>query len=190
MPLQPPPRLSCLLASVLALAGVVLTVASCSHLTPLGPAPPQPSHLRSPFVLQAMRIQPPAPAGGCPAGFTTLSAPGATPGACYRKLGTPVTISSAAVSPVSSSQPKPPPGQEAGPAQYGFTITLPAADMPALAAVTTTAADAQGPLAISVAGETWVLPIVGRPFTSRQFLIPLPSKNQALQLQRILASSG
>ena len=45
---------------------------SCSHLTPLGPDPaatmPQPHHLRSPFVLQDMRIQPPAPAGGCPAG--------------------------------------------------------------------------------------------------------------------------
>ena len=62
--------------------------------------------------------------------------------------------------------------------------------MPALAAVTTTAADAQGPLAISAAGRTWILPIVEQTFTSPQLLIPLPSKNQALQLQRILASSG
>jgi hypothetical protein len=190
MPLQPPPRLSCVLAGVLALAGIVLTVASCSHLTPLGPAPPQPSQLRSPFVLQAMRVQPPAPAGGCPAGFATLSAPGAGPGACYRKLGTPVTITSAAISPVSSSRPHPPPGQQAGPVQYGFTITLAAAEVPALTAVTTTAADAQGPLAISAAGRTWVLPIVGRPFTSPQLLIPLQTKNQALQLQRTLVSSG
>jgi hypothetical protein len=190
MPLQPPPRLSCVLAGLLALAGIVLTVAGCSHLTPLGPAPPQPSHLRSPFVLQAMRVQPPAPAGGCPAGFATLSAPGTSPGACYRKLGTPVTITSAAISPVSSSRPNPPPGQQAGPAQYGFTITLAAAEVPALTAVTTTAADAQGPLAISAAGRTWVLPIVGSPFTGPRLLIPLSTKNQALQLQRILASSG
>ena len=47
-----------------------------------------------------------------------------------------------------------------------------------------------GPLAISAAGRTWVLPIVGSPFTGPQLLIPLPTKNQALQLQHILASSG
>jgi len=61
-------------------AGLMLTVAGCGHLTPLGPdaaatAPP-PSHLRSPLVLQAMRVQPPAPAGGCPARFTMISVPG------------------------------------------------------------------------------------------------------------------
>jgi hypothetical protein len=48
MPFQPSPRLSSVLASVLA-AGVMLTVAGCSHLTPLGPDPaatmPQPHHL-------------------------------------------------------------------------------------------------------------------------------------------------
>ena len=59
------PRLPSALASVLA-AGVVLAVASCSHITPLGPAAttPQPRHLRSPFVLEAVRIQPPSPTGG------------------------------------------------------------------------------------------------------------------------------
>jgi predicted small lipoprotein YifL len=62
------PRLSSVLAAMLA-AGLMLAVAGCGHLTPLGPdaaatAPP-PSHLRSPLVLQAMRVQPPAPAGGC-----------------------------------------------------------------------------------------------------------------------------
>jgi len=35
MPFRPPPRLASVLASVLA-AGLMLTVASCSHLTPLG----------------------------------------------------------------------------------------------------------------------------------------------------------
>ena len=54
-------------------------------------------------------------------------------GQCYRKTGTPVTITSAAVSPVSSFRPPPPPGQQqAVPVQYGFWITVPAADVPAL----------------------------------------------------------
>jgi hypothetical protein len=189
MPFPLPPRVLTAGASVLA-AGVMLTVAGCSGLTPLGPDPaatmPQPRPLRSPFVLQAMRVQP-ATLAGCPAGFTPLSGASATPGACYGKLGTPVTITSAAVSSV--SQPKPPPGQAAGPVPYEFTITLPVADGPALTAVTTTAAAAHGPLTISVAGQTWVLPIVADPFTGRQLMVPLLSRNQALQLQRILASS-
>jgi hypothetical protein len=87
------PRSASVLASMLA-AGLVLTVAGCSHLTPLGPdaaatAPP-PSHLRSPIVLTAMRVQPPAPAGGCPARFTMISVPG-NPGQCVRPVDTPVT---------------------------------------------------------------------------------------------------
>jgi hypothetical protein len=190
MTFQHPPRPASVLASVLA-AGLMLTAVSCSHLTPLGPdALPQPHHLRSPFVLQAMRMEPPAPVDGCPAGYTLFPEPDTDPGLCARPVGSPVTITSAAVSPLSSFQPKPPLGQPAGPAQYGFTITLPAADVPALTAVTTTAAHVQGPLSLSVAGRTWLLPIVVRPFTSRQLQIPMPSRNQALQLQRILASSG
>jgi hypothetical protein len=62
--------------------------------------------------------------------------------------------------------------------------------VPELTAVTTTAADAQGPLALSVDGRTWVLPLVSRPFTGRQFIVPLTSKNQAVQLQRLLVPSG
>jgi hypothetical protein len=147
-----------------------------------------PHHLRSPFVLQAMRVRQPTPAGGCQVGYTML--PGANPGMCYRKTGAPVTITSAAVSPVTAYQPKPPPGRAAGPAQYEFLVTLPATDAPALTAVTTTAYNAQGALAISVAGRSWALPIVARPFTGRQFQIPLSNRNQALQLQRILAASG
>jgi hypothetical protein len=207
MPAQRPPRPPSVLASVLAAAGIVLAVAGCSHIAPLGPDAaanlPQPHHLRSPFVLEAMRVQPPTPAGGCQAGYTAL--PGANPVAvagrphrahldgalvvsqCYRKTGTPVTITSAAVSPVSLQ--KPPPGQKA-PNQYDFVITLPAADVPALTAVTTTAYHARGALAISVAGKTWALPMVAGPFIGPQLQIPMPSRNQALQLQRSLASSG
>jgi hypothetical protein len=199
MPFQLPPRLSSVLVSVLA-AGVMLTVASCSHLTPLGPDPaatmPQPHHLRSPLILQDMRAQP----GGCPAGYVTNSG---NPGPCYGpKTGPPVTITSAAVSPVFSFRPPPPPGQQAASVQYGFSITVPAADVPALAAVLPTAPGPSGPPTasvvtsataiptISVAGRTWVLLGYGTRFADREFDVTLPSRNQALQLQRILAASG
>ena len=207
MPFQPPPRLSEAAASVLA-ADLMLTVASCSHLTPLGPGPaatlPQPHHLRSPFVLQVVHVPSPAPVGSCPAGYVMLPGDG-SPGTCYRTTGTQVTITSAAVSPVSSFQPPPPPGQQAVPVQYAFWITVPAADAPALTAVTTTVTGPQRPpgpqgppvasvatsaLIISAAGRTWVLVGFGTRFTGRELEVALSSRNQALQLQRILAASG
>jgi hypothetical protein len=196
------PRLSSVLASVLT-AGLMLIMASCSHLTPLGPdaaaTMPQPHHLRSPLVLQAMRVQQPMPVGGgCAAGYVTF--PG---GGCYRTTGTWVTITSAAVSPVSPFRPPPPPGQQAVPVQYVFWITVPAADAPALTAVTTTVTGPQSPhqgpptasaatsvLTISVAGRTWVLVGFATRFTGREFEVSLPSRNEALQLQRMLAASG
>ena len=207
MPFRTPLRLPAAAASVLA-AGLMLTVASCSHLTPLGPDPaatmPQPHHLRSPLVLQNVGIQPPAPAGGCPAGYVMLPG-GGSPGTCYRTTGTRVTITSAAVSPVSPFRPPPPPGQQAVPVQYVFWITVPAADAPALTAFITTVTGPQSPqqgpptattsaattaLTISVAGRTWVLAGFGTGFTGRQLQVALPSRNQALQLQRILAAPG
>ena len=186
------PRPASVLASMLA-AGLVLTVAGCGHLTPLGPdaaatAPP-PSHLRSPLILQAMRVQPPAPAGGCPARFTRISVPG-NPGECVRPLDTPVTITSAAVSAVSSFQPRTASGQASGPPAYQIMITLPAADVAAATAVVTTAYDSRGGVDFSVAGRSWGLPMVFKPFRSRQLSVALPSKNQALQLHRLLVSSG
>ena len=76
----PRPLLPSALASVLAAAGIVLAVASCTgHITPLGPDQaatlPQPHHLRSPLILQDMRTQGPRPVGsvGCPAGWVTVS---------------------------------------------------------------------------------------------------------------------
>lgn len=188
MPYHPPPRPSPVLASMLA-AGLMLAVASCSHLTPLGPAAgrPQLRHLRSPIVLQAMRVQPPASAGGCPAGFTKLSAPGQGPG-CYRPLGTPVTFTTAAVSPGPTVGPASP--TNAPPSAYGLLIALPAADRAELTAVTTQAYDSGGAIDISVDGKTWALPPVTRPFTGGLLEILLPGRNQALQLQRILTSSG
>jgi hypothetical protein len=185
-------RPASVLAGLLA-AGLMLTVAGCGHLLPLGPdaaatAPP-PSHLRSPIVLRAMSVQPPTPAGGCPARFTMISVPG-NPGECVRPLDTPVTITSASVSAVSSFQPRTPSGQAQGPPAYQIMITLPAADVTAATAVVTTAYDSRGGVDFSVAGRTWALPMVLRPFRSQQLSIALTSKNQALQLHRLLVSPG
>jgi hypothetical protein len=191
MPFRSSPRLWRVLASALA-AGLMLAVGGCSQITPLGPDPaatlPQPHHLRSPFTLEAVRARAATQAGGCPAGYVTL--PGDNPGQCYRKTGTPVTITAAAVSPVSlGASPKPPAGEPAPPAQYVFTVTLQAAEAPGLTAVTTTAHQVHGSLAISVAGRTWVLPFVAGPFTGLQFQIPLP-KSQAFQLHSLLVPAG
>jgi hypothetical protein len=201
------PRRPSALASVLAAAGIVVAVAGCSgRITPLGPdqaaTVPQPHHLRSPLILQDVRTQGlVSPPGGCPAGWITLSG-GA--GACYRKTGTPVTITSAAVSPVFSFRPPTPPGQQAEPVQYGFSITVPAADVPALAAVLPMASGPPAPPGppsasavtaatptptISVAGRTWILLGYGA-LEGREFGVTLPSRDQALQLQRILAASS
>ena len=207
MPFQSLPRLLSVLASVLA-AGVMLTVASCSHVTPLGPDPattmPQPHQLRSPLVLEDMRMQHSTPGGGCPAGSAALSG---IAGPCYRTTGTPATITSAGVSPITSFQPPTPPGQQqAEPTRYGFWITVPAADAPAVTAVILAAegqgsSGAQGPVAsavpasqpvpaISVAGQTSLLVGFTIRFTGREVEVFLASRNQALQLQRILAASG
>ena len=201
MPYQRP-RLPSALAGVLAAAGLVLAVASCTgRITPLGPgqdaALPQPHHLRSPLILQDMLTQGLVPPpGGCPAGWVTLS------GGCYRKTGAPVTITSAAVSPVFPFRPPTPPGQQAPPVQYGFSITVPAADVPALAAVLPTGSGPPGPPSasavtsatpiptVSVAGRTWVLLGYAAPSAGGQFDVMLPSRNQALQLHHLLVPAG
>ena len=205
MPFQPPPRLPAAAASVLA-AGLLLTVAGCSHLTPLGPDPaaamPQPHHLRSPLVLRVVRVPRSAPVGGCPAGYLTLPG-GGSPAMCYRTTGRQVTITSAAVSPVSPFRPPPPPGQRAAPVQYVFWITVPAADASALTAVTTAVTGPQRPepgppttsaatsaLTVTVAGRTWGLVGFATRITGRQLEVALPTRNQALQLQRTLTAPG
>lgn len=77
MSFQRPPRPLFVLASALAAAGIVLVVAGCGHITPLGPdsAPaslPPARHLGSPIIMQVMRSMPPTPTGGCPAGSVDL----------------------------------------------------------------------------------------------------------------------
>ena len=181
------PRLPSVLASALAAAAIVLAVASCGNIAPLGPsgpssvAPPAvpPPPLRSPFILEAVRIQAPTSADACPSGSVALSG---GPGQCYRQLGTPVTITSAYVGSVVTGTPYIPAGQ------YGFWVTLPAADLSALHALTTAAYDAQGFLDISVAGQTWLLPRVRQPFTGPLEMV-LPAEDQVLLLHRLLFPS-
>lgn len=201
MPFRCPRRLPSALASALA-AGTVLAVAACAGaITPLGPdaaaAMPQPHHLRSPLILQDVRVQPLTPAGSCPPGYA------ASPGQCYgRATGRPVTITSAGVSPVSQFRPPTPSGQPAPPAEYGFWITVPAADVKALATVIPAPAGPPGQLtarpvpasagvpAIRVAGRTWVLVGFSRQPSGRALKLFLLSQDQAAQLQGILAASG
>jgi len=201
MPVKTAPRPVSVLASLLA-AGFLLSVASCSNVTPLGPyaapAVPQPHQLRSPLVLRAVDMEMPTPAGGCPSGSVALSG---GPGQCYRYIGAPVTVTSAAVSPVSSFQPPTPSGQQAVPTQYGILITLPAADGSALAVVPTppvpaggapvsTSAAGGSDFVITVAGRTWVPIGFGARSPTHQLDVDLASRNQALQLQSTLAATG
>ena len=190
MPFQSAPRTPSVLASALAAAGIMLTAASCaSHITPLSPGPAAPTkapsrHLGSPIILQPLRSQPATAAGTCPADWFVISAPGSA-GTCYRKLGTPVTITAAGISPV-SRMPQAAPGQPAAPAQYGFWITVPAAHVAAVTAVIRQSYDARGALAVDVAGRIWQAPQADAPFPGRQLEVAFLSKNQALQLYRIL----
>jgi hypothetical protein len=223
MPFQPSSRPLSVLASTLAAAGLVLAMAGCSHITPLGPdqAPPSlpPSrHLGSPISLQVMRSRPPTPAGGCPAGAVALfglepgvaraavappqpaqpvhgstatPAPAATPHAppvgvaCYLPVGRPVTITSAAVSSVTTFR------HQQGPAFYGLVVAFPAADVAALTAVITQAYNAHDAVGTSVGGKLWQAPQpLGRFSALRAEQISVLSRTQAVQLHRLLVPSG
>ena len=178
------------------------------------PAPvslPPARDLGSPITMQVMRSQLPTPAGQCPAGSVALygsepgvlramsaAAPvqgsGATPAtppppgagvACYLPVGTPVTITSAAVSAVTTYP------QQTGPAFYGFVVAFPAGDVAALTAAITQAYDSGDALGMSVAGQLWQAPQTRRRFNAlRAEQINLLSREQALQLYRLLVPSG
>ena len=182
---------------------------------PASVAMPPPRHLGSPIIVQVMRVQPPNSTGGCPAGWTAVSLPagggprvatGAVPvgrphrvvpkgtsaalalAPCYRPAGTPVTITSAAISSVLTY--RPPPGQPKGPDLYGFIVAVPGSDVAAVTAVIRQAHDTGSAVGISVAGKLWQAPMVGRPFPGQRLQITLLSRNQARQLHRILVPSG
>jgi hypothetical protein len=223
MPFQPP-RPRSVLVSVLTAAGVVLAVAGCSSITPLGPDPapvslPPARDLGSPITVQIMRPQPPTPASQCPAGSVALfgsepnvpraahigakpahariiqgstAPPTPTPAAappagvaCYLPAGTPVTITSAAVSSVTTYR------HQTGPASYGFVIAFPAADVAALTALIRQAYDAGDAVGMSVTGKLWQAPQPPRKLNAlRAEQINLLSRNQAFQLYRLLVPSA
>jgi hypothetical protein len=172
----------------LAVAALALACAGCSHILPLGPAPPAPRHLASAVILQLVLSQPASPADRCPAGYTTLTAPFTdypeVPDACYRKLGNPVTFTSAAVTMAYQ------PAANQQPALYGLNLTLSAAQAAELTAITTKAFHSRDQMAISIAGKTWGVTLTAGPFTNGQFGILVQSENQALQLQHILIPPG
>jgi hypothetical protein len=180
-------------------------------------AMPPPRHLGSPIIVQVMRVQPPTATGGCPAGWAAAASPAgggprhaiagavpvavkgasaspappppsAAPAPCYRPAGTPVTITSAAVSSVLPY--RPPPSQPKGPALYGFIVAVPGADVAAVTAVIRQAHDSGGAVGISVAGKLWQAPLVQQPFPGQRLQITLLSRNQARQLHRMLVPSG
>ena len=221
MPRRCPRRPLSVLGSTLA-AGLMLAVAGCSHIAPLGqdPSPvrlPPARDLGSPIVVQVMRSQPPTPAGECPAGSVTLfgsdpnvaraavassrpepagtgsaatptpAVSSATPAgvACYLSVGRPVTITSAAVSPVTVNRNHP------GPAFYEFVVAFPAADVGALTTLIHRAYDSGDALGMSVAGKLWQAPRPrGKFIALRAEQINLLSRTQAFQLYRILVPSG
>jgi hypothetical protein len=170
--------------------------------------------LGSPITMQVMRSQPPTPAGQCPAGSVALfgsepdvpramsvavpvqgstatPSPPATPPppgagvACYVPVGTSVTVTSAAVSAVTSYP------QQTGPAVYGFVVAFPATDIGELTAVINQAYDSGDALGMSVGGKLWQAPQPRRSANAlRAEQINLFSRQQALQLYRLLVPSG
>lgn len=120
----------------IALAAISLTVAGCSQALPLSQAPATQRHLTAAIVLQIVVSQASSAAGSCPAGSATLPPaaeefPGS--GQCYRRLGAPLTITSAAVRYLQQ------PAANQQPANYRLGITVPAADRTDLTAITTKA---------------------------------------------------
>ncbi len=137
-------------------------------------------------MLQIVVSQPSSPAGSCPAGSARLPRvaeefPGS--GQCYRPLGKPLAITSAAVRYLQQ------PAANQQPANYGLAITVPAADRTALTAITIKAYRSRDSIATIVAGKTWSVAYVEAPFTGR-FEIPAQGADQALQLQRALIPSA
>lgn len=123
------------------------------------------------------------------------AAPATSPGsgvpvgvACYVRVGTPVTITSAAVSSVATYPP--PASAPKEPATYQFTVAFPAADVPALTALIGQAYDAGDALGMSVAGKLWQAPQPRHKYAAlRAAQITLLSRDQALQLYRLLVPS-
>jgi hypothetical protein len=128
------------------------------------------------------------PSPGSTANPTPVAATPAAPPvgvACYLPVGRPVTITSAAVSSVTTYQHQP------GPPSYGFVVAFPAADVPALTTLIRQAYDSGDALGTSVAGQLWQAPQPRLKFNAlRAEQVNLASRAQAVQLYRLLVPSG
>jgi hypothetical protein len=137
---------------------------------------------------------PPGTSTAAPAPGTSTAAPApASQGLvldlpCYHPVGTPVRITSAAVSSVSAYPVAPGPHQ--GPAPYGFTVGVPGADVAAVTALIRQAYDSHAALGISVAGRLWEAPQVSGLFSGQQLKIAVFTRTQAVRLYRLLIPSG
>jgi hypothetical protein len=69
-------------------------------------------------------------------------------------------------------------------------VAVPAADVAAVTAAIRRAYDSRDALGVSVAGQLWEATQIWGPVPGRQLEIALLSRNQALQLHRILIPSG
>jgi hypothetical protein len=204
MPVQRPPRPLLVLASVLAAAGLVLAAASCAgHITPLGPdqaaTMPQPHHLRSPLIVQDMRTQGLVPPpGGCPAGWVTLSGGPGQPRQCYRGAARPARSPPQRSPGLLIPAARPRDSRHHPSVQFSSPCPLPTScagavlpTAPGPGPSTASAVTSATPIpAISVAGRTWILLGYATPSAGGEFDVTLPSRNQALQLQRMLVPSG
>jgi hypothetical protein len=174
--------------SVLAAAGCTsglpTSSASSGSVPPTRPLAPRIGPLASAIVLQPvvsqLRIPPPSGKAGrfrCRPGFAFLPGPGSNPALCYKQIGKPVTIASAAVF-----------RSEDLPRKFSLAITLAPGDRAALTAVTTRAVGHQ--LAIIVAGKAWAILVGQTPLTHGMFEIPGLSRIAVNLLQGALVHSG
>lgn len=113
---------------------------------------------------------------------TPATAPNPAGVACFQPAGSPVTITSAAVSSVATFR------FQAGPVTYGFLVAIPADFVQSVTAVIKQAYDSRDAVGISVAGKLWQAPHVVKPFVGQQIQIVLLSKSQAVQLHHLLVS--
>ena len=169
---------------------IIIQVMRSQPATPAGQCPAGSIALfgSEPNVPRAQSVA--VPVQESPATLPPLATPATPPApgvgvACYLPVGRPVTVTSAAVSPVTSYP------QQTGPAAYGFVVAFPAADIATLTAVIRQAYDSGDALGMSVAGKLWQAPPTQRRFIAlRAEQINLLSREQALQLYRLLVPSG
>jgi hypothetical protein len=144
-----------------------------------------------PNVLRTSVAEPAtAPVLGSAAAPPAAAAPATPPPpgtgvACFLPVGRPVTVTSAAVSAVTTYPHQP------GPAAYGFVVAFPAADIAALTAAITQAYDDGDALGLSVDGKLWQAPLTQHKFSAlRAEQINLLSREQAQELYRLLVPAG